>query len=102
VISDESSVEKLVSRLTNPDSRSWDDAVDALAEIGQEVIQHLLNIIKCDRDLALQIDALRALEKLGPVAKEAIPALTDVLRTDNPPPVIKRNQNNVDRSIVGR
>ncbi|MGB8167529.1 MAG: HEAT repeat domain-containing protein, partial [Chthoniobacteraceae bacterium] len=68
---------RLTALLQHDDERDF--AFDALRQISPRSVPDLITMLK-DRDLAVQVFATQRLAKLGPDARDAIPALEAVLQ----------------------
>jgi HEAT repeat protein len=72
-----------IRRLGNPDKRVQQEAVKALAQMGQTAVPALAEALK-HKDSVVRTNAAQALVQIGPKAKAAVPALAEALKDKEP------------------
>jgi HEAT repeat protein len=90
-------VPELIVALKDP--RLQDDVVATLAKVGKPAVPSLLGALKEHKGLA-RIGICRALGEIGPEAREARPALSSLLRDEDP--AVRVAASDALRRILGR
>jgi HEAT repeat protein len=74
---------EIIRQTRNHDKRMLLAANTALLKMGKEIVPHMVSLLE-DKDWEMRRGAAWILGKVGPDARDALPALTDALEDPNP------------------